>query len=325
MIPFRRRTRWIHATYLLLIIALLLGGCGARAPEAASSAAAMPAAADNDQSAPAMDAAAQEASSAGMAAVQPGTTSALLNRKMVARATIALVVADAHETVNSIDAIMQEVGGFVAAANLYNQYSGDTPVLAGSLTLRVPAEALDETLTRLEALALQVGPRTLNREDVTDEYTDNDAQLRNLQAAEEELRAMLTAVRERPNSTSEDILAVFNQLTAIRGQIEQVQGRKNMLDNLIGLSTIDVSLAPDAASLPVVETGWRPAVEVRNASRSLVSGLQTLGTAAIWFVVAVLPVLLLLALPFVLLFLLVRYLLRRRRRIAAAMPAPVTQ
>lgn len=320
MTPSHRRIGWIHDAYVLLIFVLLLGGCAApfsRGGMSTDSPAAMPASADNDQSAPNEGSTMQEASAAGMAAGQPGTTNALLNRKMVARATIALVVEDAAESVEAIEAIMQDVGGFVSAANLYNQYSGDTPVLAGNLTLRVPAEALEETMTRLEALALQVGPRTVNREDVTDQYTDLDAQLRNLQATEEELRAMLTEVRERPNSTSEDILTVFNQLTAIRGQIEQVQGRKNMLDNLIGLSTIDVTLSPDAASLPVVETGWRPAVEVRNASRSLVSGLQTLGTAAIWFVVAVLPVLLLIALPFVLLFLIVRSLVRRRRRRAA--------
>jgi hypothetical protein len=266
----------------------------------------------------AMDMAMQEAGAVGAIPGQPGTTDALLNRKMVARASLALVVADAAESVRSMETIMQEVGGFISDANLYNQYNGDTPVLAGNVTLRVPAEALEETMTRLEALALQVGSRTINREDVTDQYTDLDAQLRNLQATEEELRAMLTEVREKPNATPEDILAVFNQLTAIRGQIEQVQGRKNMLDNLIGLSTIDVSLSPDAASLPVVESGWRPAAEFRNASRSLVNGLQTLGTALIWFVVAIVPVLLLIALPFVLLFFLVRWLLRRRQRRAAA-------
>lgn len=68
--------------------------------------------------------------------------------------------------------------------------------------------------------------------------------LRNLRATENEPRGMLTEVREKPNATPEDILAVDNRLTEIRGQIEQVQGRKNMLENLIGLSTIEVTLAP---------------------------------------------------------------------------------
>ncbi len=312
MATLRKRTHSLQFFSLLLLLALLLGGCGSR--NTANDSLRVESSMAEAPAAEAASAGSVQEAAAGMPFAQEQTTSALLNRKMIARASIALVVADAGATVREIEALMDELGGFISDANLYNQYSGDNPVLAGNVTLRVPAEALDETLARLEGLALEVGSRTISREDVTDQYTDLDAQLRNLQATEDELRAMLTEVRERPDSTAEDILAVFNQLTAIRGQIEQVQGRKNMLDNLIGLSTIEVQLAPDAASLPVVQTGWRPRDDLRNASRSLVSGLQTLGTGLIWFFVAVVPVLLLVALPFVLLILLVRWIVLRRRR-----------
>jgi hypothetical protein len=62
-----------------------------------------------------------------------------------------------------------------------------------------------------------------------------------------------------------------------------------MLDNLIGLSTIDVTLTPDAINLPVVEEGWRPAVVARDAMRTLVSAMQGLGNVAIWLAIFVLP------------------------------------
>lgn len=114
-----------------------------------------------------------EAAAAEAGPGQPATTNALLNRKMVARASIALVVANAEDgVINSIDAMMQDVGGFISNVNLYNQSSGDAPVLAGNVTLRVTGEALGETMTRLEGLALQVGSLAINREDVTDQYTD---------------------------------------------------------------------------------------------------------------------------------------------------------
>ncbi len=181
------------------------------------------------------------------------------------------------------------------------------------MTLRVPANRLEEALAQLEALAVSVRSRTLNREDVTDQYTDLDAQLRNLEATENELREMLAEVRAKPNAKPEDILTVHQRLTEIRGQIEQARGRKNMLDNLIGLSTIDVTLQPDALSQPVVEQGWRPGVVVREALRALVAALQWLVTVAIWLALYVLPILLLISLPFVLLFLAVRAVVRRRR------------
>jgi hypothetical protein len=312
---------------LLLIAALLVGACAAprfaneaTSPMAASEAGAAPAAA------PDMDRAAM--AQTGTDGSVPGASSnALLGRKMVARATIELAVNDVAQAVDSIEALLAEQGGFVSNANLYNETYSYTPDgqanerLRGNLTLRVPVENLEPVLDALEGLAIQVGTRSITREDVTDQYTDLDARLRNLQATEDELREMLAEVRAKPNARPDDILAVHNRLMEIRGQIEQVQGQKNMLDNLIGLSTIEVTLVPDAAALPVVDDSWRPAASVRNATRALVSSLQTLGEAAIWFAIAVVPILLLVLLPFVVLFLIVRAVVRRRRRRAAALAA----
>ncbi|MEZ4609687.1 MAG: DUF4349 domain-containing protein [Caldilineaceae bacterium] len=117
---------------------------------------------------------------------------------------------------------------------------------------------------------------------MTDQYTDLNAQLRNLEATEDELRTLLGEVRAKPGAKAEDILAVHRNLTEIRGQIEQVQGRKNMLDNLISLATIHLSLTPDVAEQPIVEARWRPGVTVSAALRALVGALQSLGNLAIW-------------------------------------------
>jgi hypothetical protein len=296
----------------MLLVALLLGGCGARqtAGEAAP--------AEMSQEAPAAASAADVVAQADGGNTEGNTEGsteggATLGRKIVARATLELIVADAQQTADAIGVLMEQVGGYISNANLYKGYYGGSETLQGALTLRVPAERLEETMAALGEMAVSVGTRTINREDVTDQYTDLDAQLRNLEATENELREMLAEVRAKPNARPEDILAVHQRLTEIRGQIEQAQGRKNMLDNLIGLSTIDVTLTPDAATQPVVEAGWRPGVEARNALRALVSSLQVLGTWAIWFVISFLPIALLLLLPFVVLALIARAILRRRR------------
>jgi hypothetical protein len=182
----------------------------------------------------------------------------------------------------------------------------------------VPAEQLERTLEGLRKLALRPGNLSINREDVSDRYSDLDAQLLNLNATEEELRLMLAEVRAKPNAKPEDILYVHDRLMSIRSQIEQVQGQKNMMDNLIGLSTIDVSLVPDAAELPVVEDVWRPGVIARDAARQLVAMLQGLGSFAIWFGISVLPILLLIGIPLYLLWVAWR---RYRSRRAATAPS----
>lgn len=287
-----------------VLVAGLLAGCGAASSPMELSAPSAPSDAGAARSAQV----AQEDAAAPVAAAQ---------RKIVARAALDMVVSDTQATVDRIAGLMSEVGGYISNANLYKSDYGDAELLQGSLTLRVPAERLEETMSQLESLAVSVRTRTLNREDVTDQYTDLDAQLRNLEATENELREMLAEVRAKPNAKPEDILTVHQRLTEIRGQIEQTRGRKNMLDNLIGLSTIDVTLQPDALSQPVVEQGWRPGVIVREALRSLVAALQWLGTVAIWMMFYVLPVLAIIFVPFVALFLIMRAILRRRRKKAA--------
>ncbi len=308
-----QRACWAQLLVLLTVAALLLSGCGAsRSVESAASEA--PAAGRDtaemlitDTSAD--SAMAQEGGALPAAAAQV----AAMGRKMVARASLSMVVADAEQTVDDIELILKEVGGFISQSSLYNGGTADAPLMQGTVQLRVPVEQLETTLDRLEALAVQVGSRTLTRDDVTDQYSDIDAQLRNLEATENELLEMLAEARERRDATPDQILSIHYRVTEVRGQIEQLQGQQNLLDNMIDLSTVDVTMVPDLASLPVVEEGWRPGNVLRAATRSLVSTAQNLVNGAIWLVIAVLPIVLMLIFPLVVLVAFVRWIMMRRR------------
>ena len=235
-------------------------------------------------------------------------------RKIVANASMTLIVSNTETMVEQIEALLNQVGGYLSDANLYKSSYGDAELLRGTLTVRVPADQLGAVMEQLRETAVDVRSENLTREDVTDQYSDVEAQLRNLRNTENELQALLTEVRERPNSTPEDIMAVYNNLTIIRGQIEQLQGRQNMLDNLIGLSTLTLELIPDAINQPLVDAGWRPALVVREATRALVDTLEFLGSAVIWFAVYLLPVLLLASIPILFLIWLLRKGARRLSR-----------
>ena len=248
------------------------------------------------------------------ASVSNETAPADLARKVIASARMELIVEDTEPAVDSINALVAEVGGYVSQANLYRDTYGGRNLLRGTLTLRVPVEELETTLAKLESLAVEVRSKSVDREDVTDQYSDVEAQLRNLEATENELRELLSEVRARPNSSSEDILAVHRDLTEIRGEIEQLQGRKNMLDNLIALSTIELTLIPDAANRPVVAERWRPATVVRDAARALVSSLQFIGSLIIWLLVYLMPILVIFLIILLLAVWIIRTLVVRRRR-----------
>ena len=285
---------------VMFLIGIAFAGCGAGGSDmAVSESAAM--------SAPAM--AEEEAYAAQQAADGAGES-----RQVIANANISLVVADAATALSGVEQIVTELGGYVADMDLSKGRYDESDVLRGSLTLRVPSAGLEEALDLLQALATDVNYLNVNRQDVTDQYSDLDAQLRNLRATETELLALLKEVRERPSAKVEDILAVHRSLTQIREEIEILQGRKNLLDNQIDFSTIWVELIPDSVFRPIVEEPWSASGPVRNALRALVATLQGLLTALIWAGLYLTPLLLVFLIPLAVLIWLVRLWVGRRRR-----------
>ena len=235
-------------------------------------------------------------------------------RQTIARANVSLIVADTETALAGIEQITSDLGGYVADVDLSKGGYDETETLSGSMTLRVPSDSLDEALDRMQALATDVNHLNVNRQDVTDQYSDLDARLRNLNATEIELLALLTEVREKTNAKVEDILAVHRSLTQIREEIETLQGRKNLLDNRIEFSTVRVELIPDSVDRPIVEEPWSASGPVRNALRALVATLQGLLTALIWALLYLAPLLLVFLIPLAALIWLVRLWIRRRRK-----------
>ena len=120
------------------------------------------------------------------------------------------------------------------------------------VTMRIPADRLDEALDSLRSAAIRVESESSSGQDVTEEYYDVDARLRNLEATEKELLALLTEVREN-RGKAEDILAIYRELTSIRAQIESLQGRKQYLSQMSALATINVEIAPKGQPVTVLQ------------------------------------------------------------------------
>lgn len=162
-----------------------------------------------------------------------------------------------------------------------------------SITIRVPNDRYDEARQRIKEEAVEDPIENQQTQDVTQEFIDLEARLENLRLTEQELRELLSVVRERMEK-AEDILAVFRELSAIRQQIEQIQGQMQYLENLTALASITVGLTPQPK---VVETGWDPLRTVRDAARDLVVALQALADLGIRLAITVLPLLILALIP----------------------------
>ncbi len=218
-----------------------------------------------------------------------------------------LVVKDTQESIRAITQLAGDKGGYVSGSNVYQ--SGE--VLRGSITIRVPAELYQETLSDLRALAIRVERESSNSQDVTEEFTDLQARKKNLEFTETALQELLEE-RRRTGNTS-DILEVYRELTNIRGQIEQIEGRLRYLTNQAALSTISIELIPDVLYQPVSVAGWEPQGVAKEALQSLVAALQGLVNIGIWLVIFALPLLIIVLIPLAVVIMIIRWWVKRRR------------
>lgn len=277
-----------RAWLVVTLLVALAGGCRREEAEAPAGIAGSDAAMEARSAAPAEPAAAPQA-----AAPPP----AVRSRKLIRRLDVHLVVRDTEAAAQRIQALAASLGGFVSDLTAGRSEG----VLHYQMTLRVPAERLDRTREELRRIALRVEREQMSTEDVTDQYVDLDARMRSLQATESELRELLAESRERARKV-DDVMAIYRELTGVRSQIEQIQGLLNSLQGLVSLSTIQVTLEPDAVAKPLVAEGWRPSETVRNAFSSLVGFLQGVADLLIVLVIVGVPVVLVVLVPVVLLY-----------------------
>lgn len=232
------------------------------------------------------------------------------DRMIVYTVNLRIEVQDTDKAANDISAIALQYKGYVAGSDLNRDPQGQ---MQGTITLRIPAESLDAAQKQIEATGLKVLSRNKSSNDVTDQYTDLNARLTNLQATRDDLRKMLDSVTEKSNK-AEDILAVYNQLSEVQGQIEQIKGQMNVLEKTTALATLTVELVPHQEIQIVQPETWMPNTTAAQALRALVQALQGLIDLAIWLILFLLPVLIVLLLPFIVLALILRAIFRRRAK-----------
>ena len=250
--------------------------------------------------------------SAGAAGPAPITTEALADvRKIIYEGNMYLVVEDTEKAAEEIQAMAVSAGGYVARMNGYRQ--GDRMVY--DITIRVPAEKFENARISLRKLAVRVEREDISTQDVTDQYYDIEARLKTLKETEAELTELLRETRERGGDVDE-IMKIYDRLTRLRADIESLQGQLNRLDKLVAFSTLNIHLEPHILTEPITPGDEFSLPEVIHSSvQSLIRILTGLLTLAIRFLIVVVPVLLILAIPPVLvLWLLYRWQQRRQKR-----------
>ena len=205
-----------------------------------------------------------------------GQTAAEVDQKIIKNGSLRLTVDRVTDALGRVTAIATARGGFVQQSSSSERGDGKHE---GSISLRVPAKEFDATMADVKAIATVVNFESASGQDVTEQYTDLQAQLRNARAQEEEyLRIMKKA------DTVEDILKVQERLGYVRGQIESLEGRVKYLENVTSFSTITASLSEEP-EITVPTKEFRPGAILKEAVQTLIVLGQKTVAAAIWLAI----------------------------------------
>ena len=262
---------------VLLLLALVLSACGG---EVARSSGTAHSEAEAARAVP-------SAGGGELAATDTGVPDDLVaqdfDRKIVKTAELGIRADEVRDAAANAQQVAAGFGGSV----LSSQIEGDGSVSA-DLVLLVPSPEFEAALDELRGLGKKVTADTVRGEDVTEEFVDLESRERNLLAAEQSLLELY----DRAESVNA-ALSIERELTVIRGEIEQVQGRIQYLEDRTASSRISLSIQPVARPAPP-PPAWSAARVVAQAWDASLAVLQALATAVLsalvfgWWLIPVL-------------------------------------
>jgi hypothetical protein len=227
-------------------------------------------------------------------------------RPMIARtASVSLIVRDFGPVEATVKAIAQRYNGYIASLNTASPQDSARTL---SATLQIPSAQLESAVTALKQLG-RVDQETQSGEEVTKEFIDRAARLKNARATEQRL---LDVLREHAGKVK-DILDAEQEIARVRGEIEQMEADQRALQTRVDFATVQLSVQEEyKASIEV--TPPSTSTRLRNAA---IQGYKTVLESVIGFGVWALQSLPALVLWALILFAPARWMWKRFHRAAA--------
>lgn len=262
--------KYMRATIVLWSVLVL--GCGASVQREAARMA--PAAAESPALAFAKAARQQPPGESTTSPGSPPSASAL-ERKIIYTADVDLVVEDFTPVPGEVDALVKRYGGLIANS----QVAGETgESRSGVWKLRIPVARFDEFLQDAQGKLGEVRSVSRDSQDVSEEFYDVEARIRNKRQEEARLLQLL----EERTGTLEDVLGIERELSRVREEIERFEGRMRVLADLTSLTTITLRVAEVRHFVPDEATTFGDRIR-----RSFMESLWTMRDAGENFVVGV--------------------------------------
>jgi hypothetical protein len=231
---------------------------------------------------------------------------------VIRRAELGLEVRSPAQAESSVSQLVERLGGYIESSEReLSADEGQRSEARVALSLRVPAERLDEALRELKRLGSGAETEKIGSEDVTEEYIDVEARVSNQRHLEQQLVTLLAQAQN-----VESALKVHQELSAVRTEIDRLEGRKRLLETETAFAKISLTLTP---LRPVVSASSSEfGVSLRRAAADSVDVAAAVVTFSIRAAGVLLPLGVMFGLPTLGLYL---WLRRRKRKLVAALAA----
>ena len=300
----KTRGVWALSVSALSLFGILaLGGCGATENEVASApmsvASGGAAPASNEAAKAVSDSAADTSNPASptAATAQLVKAAATVPRKIIYNATVDLVSDNFSTAQQSLLQLVKTHRGYLSETNITGTAGAPR---SGSWKVRIPAEQFESFMAAVSKLG-ELQTTHTDSQDVTAEFYDLQTRISNKQVEEKRLIEHL----KKSTGKLSEILQVEKELSRVRGEIEQMQGRLRLLANLTSLTTVTVSIREVKDYVAP-----KPATFGTQIARTFSESLQQLGgfgKGLVLLAVALLPWIVVLLIGAVPLWLLVRH------------------
>jgi hypothetical protein len=230
-------------------------------------------------------------------------------RKIIYNANAVLVVDDFDTASKELKDLVKRQGAMIAKDDINTSPNSRR---SGSWTIRVPVDHFDAFMDEVAKIG-ELHQRTLDSRDITDEYYDLEARIKNKVARQEALREML----KKRTDKVEDLLAVDRELAKVTEDIEVAKGQLQRWTKQTDFATVVLKMQDRRDYVPPPPTSPTFSTTLSRSWNDSVDGLSSFLKGlviVVVFLVPWLPVIAVVVLPF--------YLIIRKAARSLSQPTP---
>ncbi len=160
------------------------------------------------------------------------TTDTVTERKLIKKGEISFETKSISSTKAFLQKTVNAYKGYISNEKIESYRTNPTEVL----TIRIPSIHFDTLISKIGRRVGEFDSKKIDIDDVTAEFVDVEARLKNKKQLEEKYQELL-----KKAANMEDILKIEKEISSIREDIESTEGRLRYLSSQVGYSTLTVT------------------------------------------------------------------------------------